>query len=263
MASCSADLSVKLWDFQTYECSKTLQGHEHNVSAVVFLPPNGDYLASCSRDQTIRIWETATGFCKKTLSGHDDWVRCLATSSDGKRLASGSNDQTICIWSVDDGKCIATLRHHTHVVETVAFAPEAGRLAIIESLGAAGTLGTGGGDVEAAQAEGEAAKHLGYLCSGSRDKSVKLWDLQTQQCIHTFMGHDNWVRSIAWHSSGKHIITSSDDKSIRVWSILLARCAKTINDAHPHFVSTVDFNEKFPMLASGSVDTKVKLWECM
>ena len=59
-ASCSADLSIKLWDFTSYDNLKTLNGHEHNVSGVCFIPP-GDYLASCSRDTTIKIWETSTG----------------------------------------------------------------------------------------------------------------------------------------------------------------------------------------------------------
>lgn len=59
-ASCSADMSVKLWDFNTFECTKTLQGHDHNVSSVTFLP-SGDFIVSSSRDKTIKIWEVATG----------------------------------------------------------------------------------------------------------------------------------------------------------------------------------------------------------
>ena len=43
LASCSADMSVKLWDFNSYECLKTLHGHDHNVSSVAFLP-TGDYV---------------------------------------------------------------------------------------------------------------------------------------------------------------------------------------------------------------------------
>lgn len=260
MASCSADLSVKLWDFQTYECCKTLQGHEHNVSGVCFIPP-GDYLASCSRDNTIKIWEAATGYCTKTLTGHDDWVRCIAASADGKLLVSGSNDQSVRIWDVESGNCIAELRDHTHVVESVAFSTTQAALSIVTSCGSVGQLGTGGGEAAATAMEAEGTVPV-YIVSGSRDKHVKLWDLATRQCIHTFVGHDNWVRSCCFHSSGNYIITSSDDKSIRVWSIPLGRCAKTINDAHPHFVTCVDFNPKFPMLVSGGVDHKVKLWEC-
>ncbi len=60
LASCSADMSIRLWDFTTYECVRTLQGHDHNVSSVCFMP-SGDFLVSCSRDKTIKMWEVATG----------------------------------------------------------------------------------------------------------------------------------------------------------------------------------------------------------
>ena len=69
LASCSADMSIKLWDFQTYECVKTMHGHDHNVSSVAFLP-TGDYILSSSRDKTIKMWEVQTGFCVRTYTGH-------------------------------------------------------------------------------------------------------------------------------------------------------------------------------------------------
>lgn len=38
-ASCSADMTIKLWEFvQTYDCQKTLKGHDHNISSIAFLP---------------------------------------------------------------------------------------------------------------------------------------------------------------------------------------------------------------------------------
>jgi platelet-activating factor acetylhydrolase IB subunit alpha len=65
MATCSKDMTIKLWkrkhgdEFKVY---KTLAGHDHEVSAVEYLRPNGEYLISCSRDKTIRIWDTTSGF---------------------------------------------------------------------------------------------------------------------------------------------------------------------------------------------------------
>lgn len=55
LASCSSDLSIKLWDFghnsaPGQECLRTLRGHDHNISGLVFLAqPQGDQLVSCSR----------------------------------------------------------------------------------------------------------------------------------------------------------------------------------------------------------------------
>ena len=49
LASCSSDLSIKIWNLETFVAQKTLTGHEHEVSGCAFLP-NEDFLLSCSRD---------------------------------------------------------------------------------------------------------------------------------------------------------------------------------------------------------------------
>ena len=67
-------MTIKLWNLQTYTVFKTLQGHEHDVSCVEFVP-NGDFLFSSSRDNTIKMWDTNSGFCVQTLRGHEDWVK--------------------------------------------------------------------------------------------------------------------------------------------------------------------------------------------
>jgi platelet-activating factor acetylhydrolase IB subunit alpha len=56
LATTSSDLTIKLWDIHNdYLCFKTLFGHNHNVSQVLFTP-EGDSVISCSRDKTIKLW---------------------------------------------------------------------------------------------------------------------------------------------------------------------------------------------------------------
>jgi platelet-activating factor acetylhydrolase IB subunit alpha len=100
LASCSADMSIKLWDFhQSFACVKTMHGHDHNVNSITFMP-QGDFVVSASRDKTIKIWEVATGYCVKTLTGHREWVRMARVSPCGELIASCSNDQTVRVWHV-------------------------------------------------------------------------------------------------------------------------------------------------------------------
>jgi len=245
LVSCSADLTVKIWDFQTYDCLKTLRGHDHNISCVLFLP-SGDQIASASRDKTIKIWETSTGYCQKTLVGHDDWVRTIAISDDGRILASGSHDKTVRLWDIAKGECILVMREHTHYIECLAFSPVT--LTALET------------------SEGKSYKGKpepgNFLASGSRDKTIKIWETATGQCIMTLIGHDNWIRGVQFHPAGNHLISVSDDKSIRIWDLKQGRAVKTINDAHTHFVSCLDFNHANPCLATGGVDDVVKIWGC-
>lgn len=77
-----------------------------------------------------------------------------------------------------------------------------------------------------------------FLISGSRDKTIKVWDVSVGSCLFTLIGHDNWVRGICWHPGGKYIVSASDDKTIRVWDVVNQRCFKTL-EAHTHFCTTI------------------------
>lgn len=81
-----------------------LQGHDHNVSSVVF-SPTGDHIISASRDKTVKVWEVSTGYCVKTLQ-HDEWVKRVVTSEDGATLVTASYDQVQHFHSIF-GCCIS------------------------------------------------------------------------------------------------------------------------------------------------------------
>ncbi|TPX66047.1 hypothetical protein SpCBS45565_g04723 [Spizellomyces sp. 'palustris'] len=244
LVSCSSDLTIKLWDTQTdYQCVKTLYGHDHSVSSVAFLS-TGDFIISASRDKTIKIWEVASG----TIIGHLDWVRGASSSEDGRLLASCSNDQTIRIWDFGSGECKSELRGHEHVVECIAFAPTTAFPNIRELAGF--------------QSKGKDQGVPGqYLASGSRDKTLRLWDVSTGQCLFTLTGHDNWIRGVVFHPNGKYLLSGSDDKTLKVWDLKSGRCIKTL-DAHSHFVTCIDFAKTSPVVATGSVDQSIKVWIC-
>lgn len=251
LASCSADLSVKLWDFQHYVCIKTLYGHDHNVSSVTFLP-SADYVLSSSRDKTIKMWEVSTGYCVNTFSGHREWVKMVRVNSDGTLMATCSKDHTIIVWNLSNanqhsnsnGEIKLMFREHDHTVECIAWAPNSAYKPISEAF-----------EEKKKELQGP------YLISGSRDKTLKLWDVGTGVCLFTFIGHDSWVRDVCFHPAGKYFISASDDKTIRVWDLPNKRLNKTL-ESHKHFCTCIDFHPTAPYVVSGSVDLTVKIWEC-
>ena len=56
----------------------------------------------------------------------------------------------------------------------------------------------------------------GHMFSGSYDKSVRVWDVHSLQCLSTLQGHSGAVRALA--ASSKRVFSGSDDTTIKVGS---------------------------------------------
>lgn len=67
-----------------------------------------------------------------------------------------------------------------------------------------------------------------YLASGSRDKTIKIWEGKSGRCLITLIGHDNWVNDIIFHPGGRFLISASDDKSLRIWDLSNGRCFRRL-----------------------------------
>lgn len=69
--------------------------------------------------------------------------------------------------------------------------------------------------------------HTGYIdslvfspdsktfASGSKDKTIKLWDIASYNLIETLEKHENNVHSIIFSNDGKLLYSSSTDKTIK------------------------------------------------
>ncbi|VDN89395.1 unnamed protein product [Brugia pahangi] len=258
LASCSADMTIKIWEFvQTFDCMKTLKGHDHNISSIAFLP-SGDHLLSASRDHLIKMWEVTTGYCVRTFAGHNEWVRMVRVHHDGNIFASCSNDQTVCVWNTLSKEYKIQFCDHEHVVECIQWAPDKALRYVVEAEHENASQMNG----DAKKSDSIIAPKIGpILVSGSRDKTIKFFDINAGCCLFTLIGHDNWVRGLRFHPAGKYLLSVADDKTLRVWAIAQKRCAKTL-DAHKHFVSSLDFHPSLPYVVTSSVDMTIKVWEC-
>ena len=62
------------------------------------------------------------------------------------------------------------------------------------------------------------------LASGSSDRTVKLWDMQTGGVAKTFYGHTSSVFSVSVSIDCTTIASGSGDKTIRLWNIQAGEC---------------------------------------
>ncbi|MGD1804953.1 eIF2A-related protein [Dapis sp. BLCC M126] len=95
LTSASYDKTIKLWSLKNSSLN-ILQGHQHRVLGVNFTQ-DSQILASASQDNTIKLW-SRTGKLLNTLRGHTDRVASVSFSPDGQILASGSYDNTVKLW---------------------------------------------------------------------------------------------------------------------------------------------------------------------
>ena len=239
LASGSADQTIKLWDVETGQCLRTLQGHTEKVFSVALSPKTwgstGGILASGSADCTVRLWDIKTGQCLKVLQEHDDRVFSVCFSPDNQAIASSSADQTVKLWAVNTGQCFQTLRGHSYWVLCAAFSPIPSFPPLARGVG-------------------------GILATGSADQTVRLWDVETGQCLKILQGHTNQVMSVSFSPDGQTLASASADETVKLWAVRTGQCLKTLQ-GHTSQVLSISFNPQGNILASSSADETIKLWD--
>ncbi|MEG3889207.1 MULTISPECIES: WD40 domain-containing protein [unclassified Microcoleus] len=98
------------------------------------------------------------------------------------------------------------------------------------------------------------------LASGSWDKTIKIWNLETTELIGTLTGHSDRVNSVAISYDGKMLVSGSSDETIKFWNLHNGDLLCTF-PGHSMEVNSVAINPKGLVIAScGGADNTIKLW---
>ena len=223
--------------------------HAHSSRACcVSLSPDGTSLLTGSRD-ALRLWsvEDAAGRCSLT----------------GEEAGSGGrNDVVFCATWRDDNETLAFSRVHTDavgsrastvdtlVVTTVSdlrknFARRTGSPSRVEPPSDAADVATFGrrllrghqdavlccafaphewGRRERARSEGDAEDSGVLLMSGSKDGSVRLWDIGSLDCLAVLEGHPDAVTQVCCATERRTVMSASEDGSVRLWDADTCLC---------------------------------------
>ncbi len=98
------------------------------------------------------------------------------------------------------------------------------------------------------------------LASGSKDNTIKLWDVRTGKELLTFSGHNNQVWSVSFSPDGKTLASGSEDKTIKLWDVRTGKELLTLS-GHRAKVESVSFSPDGNILATSSKDETIKLWD--
>ncbi|XP_049410385.1 transcription initiation factor TFIID subunit 5-like [Solanum stenotomum] len=99
-----------------------------------------------------------------------------------------------------------------------------------------------------------------YIATGSSDKTVRLWDVQSGDCVRIFIGHRSMILSLAMSPDGRYMASGDEDGTVMMWDLSSGRCITPLV-GHSSCVWSLAFSGEGSLLASGSADCTVKLWD--
>ncbi|MCY3018777.1 MAG: serine/threonine protein kinase [Planctomycetota bacterium] len=186
--------------------------------------------AQKAREATRRLAESlalqADGHC---LAGHP--LESLDRYNEAQRTLASLGEPTFVvetgILELDNAYPLPlnTFSGHSNWVNSVAFSPD-GKLAL----------------------------------SGSRDKTLKLWEVKTGRELRTFSGHTSWVKSIAFSPDGKLALSGSGDKTLKLWDVRTGRELRTFS-GHTDSITSVAFAPDGALVLSATFDGVLKLMD--
>ncbi|KTW29763.1 hypothetical protein T552_00970 [Pneumocystis carinii B80] len=218
--------------FGLYELPEFNMIHTLSISqnAIDFISINktGEWIAFCGRKLgQLLVWEWQSESYVLKQQGHFDIITDVVYTPDSQSIVTCSDDGKIKLWDIRSGFCLVTFAEHKSTVTGLDF-----------------------------------SKFGNVLFSSSLDGSVRAWDLTRYRNFRIFVAPTRIEFScLAVEPSGEIVSAGSHASfDIYIWSVQTGQLVDRLS-GHEGPVSSLSFSNTGEILASGSWDKTVRLWE--
>ncbi|XP_031831531.1 U3 small nuclear riboprotein factor 55K [Nomia melanderi] len=178
-------------------------------------------------------------FCANTLShiknlqGHKGSVTGLVFRKDTHALYSASEDRCVKVWNLDDMAYVESLFGHQSGITSI-----------------------------------DALARERAITSGGFDGSIRIWKIVEESQL-IFNGHGGSIDSVKLINE-ENFFSCGDDGQLSVWGSLKKKPLCSVPDAHgrdemnnqPMWISSIGALLNTDLVASGSRNGTIKLWQC-
>ena len=235
LATAGEDGNIRLYDLPTRRLTYTFKEHRQSTAAVAF-HPEGELIASGEGGINgrevgeILVWNRKNGVIIQRLTGHSGPISAIAFSPNGDQLFSSMGGQVVANqgevigWDWKSGQ--QTFKNdQLRGVRRIDLSPDGkliavaqmeGRVRLLNSLD--GTVITKLGESGDNHFSAAFAPNGKSLAVGSAIWDVSVFDLETGKCSWQTTEHSGAITGIAFHPSGRRIISVSVDKSMKIWN---------------------------------------------
>ncbi|XP_017773696.1 PREDICTED: NACHT domain- and WD repeat-containing protein 1 [Nicrophorus vespilloides] len=262
-ATGATDHLINIWQLNSHELILTLNSHSGSVTAVSFAP-SSLFVASASEDKTVKVWGLTLGSLVSTFKGHQAPVITVHVMMDSSRIISSDRNDTLCIWLADNGNLLHSYTGPSNYVDVTnnmkyALCTNADNTLKIWSL-----------------IKDDEKFHVGHseeitcfvltmdslhVITGSRDMSLKVWQVSGGKLSQVLIGHTDAVTCVAVSVADKSLIISgSCDSNLIVWDINTGADVHTLS-AHLSYITCVKCSGDGSIAISGSDDKSLIIWD--
>ncbi len=202
------------------------------------------------------------------LSDHIGWINSVKLNKSGTLVISGSEDHNIKLWEVSRGILLRTFSEHITATKDVIFSPDEMSVISAEGNYVVYWKNAVSGFIAKLPLYGHTNRvtavamtnNMKNIISGSLDKTIKFWDAETGNLLHSIDAHEEPVRDIEVNPILNQFASCGDDSLIKIWDLNSYELIKTLKKDMGK-IKSISYHYSGKYLAEGGDNNKIFIWD--